>query len=174
MPRRTQIQRAKDLEAIRSIIAPVITLEGFKPTEKQIKFGFAYTDLLEKQGNGEIVGNPTLAELSRDGLGNDNSLYYKWKRNPKFEQWLNLVANNFFKGPGLRQVKEANHRRACQNSPQDTKLFYELNEPAFKPTTSVEHKVSGTRPPDAATEQLAIESSRKRIESITKGETDEV
>ncbi len=168
MPRRTQTQRTKDLEAIRSIIAPIAVLEGFKPTEKQIKFSIAYGDLLEKQGNGEVIEYVTTAELSHKGLGNDQSLYYKWRKNPNFEKWLNLVANDFFKGSGLRQVRSSMHRRACQNSPQDAKLYLELNDPSYKPSSTVEHQVSGLRPPDAATEQAAITASRKLIESNTK------
>ncbi len=154
-------------------MSPVVKVEGFRPTAKMMEFAWAYVALLEKQGTGEIVDTITLAELSQKGMGNDKSLYYKWRKQPNFEKWLNLVSNDFFRGSGLRQVRAANHRRACQNSPQDTKLYYEVNDPEYKPTTSVEHKVSGLRPPDAATEQLAIESSRKRIESITKGEPDE-
>lgn len=169
----TKTKADKRLLEIRKELPPEISVDGFQPTAKQIEYGWAYRLLLEKCGYGETVDKVTMAHLSQIGLGNDKSLYYKWKKSPRFNKWLNLVANDFFKGDGLRQVQMANHQRACLNSPQDTKIYMELHNPDYKPTAVTEHKVSGLRPPDAISEQKAIEASRKRIESITKGETDE-
>lgn len=75
----------------------------------------------------------------------------------------------YHKHSGLANVYSAMLRRACDNSPQDAKLFLERFDDDYKPATSQEHRFPGLRPPDGDVE-AAVERSRKRAEAITQGQ----
>lgn len=103
-------------------------------------------------------------------IGHHYSQWYMWKKHkPKFIIWWNQCLNSAFTGEHLTTVWNAVYRRACENSPQDAKLFVERHDKAYKPTTAQEqrHTFAGYVPNESAKE-LAERSrarERRRIES---------
>jgi len=153
-------------------IPPLIGIHEFRPTQRMIEFVWTWAKLLEKCVNEQEIMAVTPYIVCKHLCGFAESTYYNWRKKPSFQMWLNAVLNDFHKTVHLQTVWSSILRRATANSPQDAKLWIERWDDGYKPTTTTEHKISGIRPPDAVSEAQAIGASRKRIESITKGNSE--
>jgi len=144
----------KNKDKININIPSLVSCDGFEPTTAMQKFAVAY------------IQQPELShcEILR-ALGYSVQLWYQWQHKPGFKPWLQKVVSDSMSGIRLTEVYNAIYRRACDNSPQDAKLFLERFDKDYKPTnkTELEFGNKGQRPPSYEQLTMSLEAKRKAV-----------